>query len=100
MVVFVLPSGVRVVESSNHDDFFKVCVWCGLFGTKLNTCNTKTIIVSMLRTLRSQWIQLVVVGTVLKESDDIGILEVIFDSTMTFEKNFRSVSRASDSLVS
>ena len=34
-------------------------------------------------------------GTVLKESDDLVILGVIFDSKMTFEKHLRSVSRAS-----
>ena len=33
-------------------------------------------------------------GTVLKESDDLVILAVSFDSKMTFEKNLRSVSRA------
>ena len=30
----------------------------------------------------------------LKESDDLVILGVIFDSKMTFEKHLRSVSRA------
>ena len=33
-------------------------------------------------------------GTVLKESDDLIILGVTFDSKMTFEKHLRSVSRA------
>ena len=33
-------------------------------------------------------------GTVPKESDDLVILGVTFDSTMTFEKHLRSVSRA------
>ena len=33
-------------------------------------------------------------GSVLKESDDLVILEVTFDSKMTFEKHLRSVSRA------
>ena len=33
-------------------------------------------------------------GTVLKESDDLAILRVAFDSKMTFEKRLRSVSRA------
>ena len=33
-------------------------------------------------------------GTVLKESDDLVILGVTFDSKMTFEKQLRSVSRA------
>ena len=32
--------------------------------------------------------------TVLKESDNLVILGVIFDSKMTFEKHIRSVSRA------
>ena len=34
-------------------------------------------------------------GTVLKESDDLVILGVTFDSKMTFEKYLRSVSRTS-----
>ena len=33
-------------------------------------------------------------GTVLKESDDLVILGVTFDSKMTFEKHLRSVFRA------
>ena len=33
-------------------------------------------------------------GTILKESDDLAILGVTFDSKMTFEKHLRSVSRA------
>ena len=33
-------------------------------------------------------------GTVLKESDDLVILGVTFDSKMTFENHLRSVSRA------
>ena len=33
-------------------------------------------------------------GTVLKESDDLVILGVTFDSKMSFEKHLRSVSRA------
>ena len=37
---------------------------------------------------------LTIVGTVLKESDDLVILGVTFDTKMTFEKHLRSVSRA------
>ena len=37
---------------------------------------------------------LTIIGTVLKESDDLVILEVTFDSNMTFEKHLRLVSRA------
>ena len=38
---------------------------------------------------------LTIVGTVLKESDDLDIMGVTFDSKMTFDKHLRSVSRAS-----
>ena len=37
---------------------------------------------------------LIIGGTVLKESDDLVILGVTFNSKMTFEKHLRSVSRA------
>ena len=37
---------------------------------------------------------LTILGTVLKESDDLVILGVTFNSKMAFEKNLRSVSRA------
>ena len=37
---------------------------------------------------------LTIAGTVLKESDDLDILGVIFDFKLTFEKHLRSVSRA------
>ena len=33
-------------------------------------------------------------GTVLKESDDLDILGVTFDSKLTFEKHLHSVARA------
>ena len=41
-----------------------------------------------------QSLPLTIRGTVLKESDDLIILGVTFDSTMTFEKHLRYVSRA------
>ena len=37
---------------------------------------------------------LTIAGTLLKESDELVILGVTFDSKMTFEKNLRSVYRA------
>ena len=52
---------------------------------KLNARKTKTTIVSRSRTMRE---------TVLKESDDLVILGVTFDSKMTFAKHLRPVSRA------
>ena len=42
---------------------------------------------------------LTIVGTVLKESNDLVILEVTFDSKMTFEKHLRSVSRTASKLL-
>ena len=61
---------------------------------KLNVSKTKTMIVSRSRTMHPQSPPLTFKGTVLKESDDLVILEVTFDSKMTFEKHLRLVSRA------
>ena len=61
---------------------------------KLNESKTKTMIVSMSRTMHPQSPPLTIGGTVLKESDDHVILGAKFDSKMTFEKHLRSVSRA------
>ena len=61
---------------------------------KLNASKTRTMIVSRLRTMHPQSPQLTIDGTVLKESDDLDILGVTFDSKLTFEKHLRSVSRA------
>ena len=60
----------------------------------MNASKTKTMIVSRSRTMHPQSPPLTIGGTVLKESDDLVILGVTFDSKMTFEKHLRSVSRA------
>ena len=60
---------------------------------KLNKSKTKTMRVSLSRTMHPQSLPLTIGGTVTKESDDLVILGVTFDSTMTFEKHLRSVSR-------
>ena len=52
------------------------------------------MIVSRSRTMHPQSPLLTIGGTVLKESDDLVILRVTFDSKMTFEKHLRSVSIA------
>ena len=44
--------------------------------------------------MHSQSPLLTIGGTALKESDDLVILGVTFESKMTFEKHLRSVSRA------
>ena len=46
------------------------------------------------RTMHSQSPQLTIGETVLKESDDLDLLGVSFDSKMIFEKHLRSVSTA------
>ena len=61
---------------------------------KLNVSKTKTMIVSRPRTMHPQSPPLTIGRTVLKESDDLIILGVTFDSRMTFEKLLRLVSRA------
>ena len=52
------------------------------------------MIVSRPCTMHPQSPPLTIDGTVLKESDDLYILGVTFDSELTFEKHLRSVSRA------
>ena len=53
-----------------------------------------TMIVYRSRTMHLQSPPLTIVGSVLKDSDDLAILGLTFDSKMTFEKHLRSVSRA------
>ena len=52
------------------------------------------MIVSRSLTMHPQPTPLTIDCTVLKESDDLDILGVTFDSKLTFEKHLRSVSRA------
>ena len=61
---------------------------------KLNASKTKTMIVSSSHTMHPQSPPLTIDGTVLKESDDLDILGVTFDSKLTFEKHLHSVSKA------
>ena len=61
---------------------------------KLKASKTKTMIVSRARTLHPQSLPSSIGGTVLKESDDLVILGVTFNSKLTFEKHLRLVSRA------
>ena len=92
-LVAVVPSpGERVAisESMNHD-LNKVSVWCDLWGMKLNASKTKTMIISMSRTVHLQLSPLILDGTVIKESADNVILGVRFDAEMTFEKQLHSV---------
>ena len=58
---------------------------------KLNASKTKTMTVSRSRTMHPKS---TIGGTVLKESDDLVIMGVTFNSKMKFEKHLYSVSRA------
>ena len=60
----------------------------------MNVSKTKTMIASRSRIKHQKLLALTIGGTVLKESDDLIIFGVTFDSKMTFEKHLRSVSRA------
>ena len=85
----VVPSpGVSVaVAESLISDLGRVSEWCDLWGMKLNASKTKNI-------MHPQSPPLTTGRTVLKESADLVILGVTFDSKMTFEKHLRSISRA------
>ena len=94
MAVVPFPGvGVTVAESVIRD-LGRASEWCDLWGTKSNESKTKTLIVSTSRTMLLQSPQLTIGGTVLKESDDLVILGVTFDSKINFNKHLRSVSRA------
>ena len=93
-LIAVVPSPslrVAVAESLSRD-LVKVNDWCHLWVIALNASKTKTMIVTRSRTMHPQSPVLTIGGTVLKESDYLIILGVIFDSKMTFEKHLRSVS--------
>ena len=94
-VIAVVPSpGVRVtVAESLIRDLARVSERCDLWGMKLNASKSKTMIVSRSRTMHPQLPQLTI-GILLKESDDLVILGVTFDSKLTIEKHLRLVSRA------
>ena len=64
-----------------------------IWGMKLNASKTNTMIVSRSRTMLPKSTPLSIGKTVLKESDEIVILGVIFDSKLTFEKHLRLVSK-------
>ena len=92
----VVPSqGVRVaVAESLIRDIFRVSEWCDLWGMKFNASKTKTMMVPRSHTMHLQSPPLTIIRTVLKESDDLVILGVTFDSKMTFENLLCSASRA------
>ena len=93
-LIVVVPSlGIRVTVAESLSRDVKVSEWCDLWGMKLNASETKTVIVSRLRTMHDQSSALTIGGTVLKESDDPAIFGVTFDFKMTFEKHLCSVSR-------
>ena len=94
MAIVPSPSVRVAVAESLISDLGRVCEWCDLWRMKLNACKTKTMLVSRSRTMHPQSPPLTIGGTVLKESDNLVILGVTFDSKMTFEKHLRSVSRA------
>ena len=72
-LIAVLPSpGIRVtVAESLSRDLVKVSEWFDLWGMKLNTSKTKTMIVSRSRTMRPQSPALTIGGTLLKKSDNL-----------------------------
>ena len=83
---FPQASGVAVAETLIRD-LGRVSEWCDLWGIKLNANKIKTMIISRSRRMHPQSPPLTIGRTVLKESDDLVILGVTFDSKMTFEKH-------------
>ena len=87
----VLSPGVRVtVAESLIRDRGRVREWCDLWGMKLDASKTKTMIVSRSGTMHPQSPSLIIGGTVLKESDNLVILGVTFESKKQLLKDFVS----------
>ena len=94
LVAVVPSSGIRVtVAESLIRHHGRVSEWCDLWGMKLNAMKTKTMIVSRSCTMHPLSPPLTMGGTALKESDDLVVLGVTFDSKVTFEKHLRLISK-------
>ena len=63
-------------------------------GNEINESKSKTLIVSRSRSMHPQSPPFAIGGTALKESDDLVIFGMSFNSKLTFEKHLRLVSRA------
>ena len=76
LMAVVPPPGIRVaVAESLIRDLCRVSEWCHLWGMKLNATKTKTMIVLRSCTVHPQSPPLTIGKTVLKETDDLVILE-------------------------
>ena len=76
LMAVVPPPGIRVaVAESLICDLRRVSEWCHLWGMKLNATKTKTMIVLRSRTVHPQSPPLTIGKTVLKDTDDLVILE-------------------------
>ena len=94
LAVVPTPAVKVTVAESLSRDLVNVSWLCDLWGMKLNASKTKTTTVSRSHTIQPQSPGLTIGGIVLKESDDLVILGVTFDSKMTLERHLCSVSRA------
>ena len=90
---------VRItIAESIIRDLSTVSEWWGLRGMKLNAIKTKNMKVSRSHTMHP--LALTIGGTILKESEDLVILVLTFDSTLIFEKHFCMVSRTASQRLS
>ena len=84
LIVVVPFPGIRVtVAESLIHDHGKLSEWCDLWGMNLNVSKTKTVIV-LGHAVCIPSPTLIIGGTVLKESNDLDIVGVTFDSKITF----------------
>ena len=95
-LIAVVPSivGRVTVAASLCRDLVNDSERCYLWVMKLNASKIKAIVVFRAHAIFPQSPTLTIGGTVLKESDDLVILGVTFDSKITFKMHLRSVSRA------
>ena len=80
-----------VTESLNRD-LIKICAWCNLWGMRLNTNKTQSMVVSKSKAVFPPHPDLLVGSTSLNSCDSFKILGVMFDNKFTFERHIRSIS--------
>ena len=93
-LIAVIPSSDQrlLVSESLNRDLTRINEWCRLWGMKLNSKKTQSMIISRSRTLNPNHPDLSIGNDLLVNCDSFKILGIMFDSKFTFEKHIRSIS--------
>ena len=85
------PADRPAVAASPNMDLARIQEWCNHWCTILNPNKTKTVVVSISRTVNPSLGDLVLSGVSILASPNLDIIGVQFDSNLTFEDNVRGI---------